>query len=243
MKLYVVIPVYRAGERLRGVVGEILSCRPDASVILVEDCGGDDSYEIALELCAPDGRVSAVRLRENVGQQRALFCGVQLALERGADMIVTMDDDGEHPPELISRLVMAVERGFELCYAIPEGKPVPAYRTAGAWLRDRLFFYLTGNSSRVRVGAYRIMTRKLAMKVRAETDGFIYLSAALFRHRPLAQSIAYPARVSDGSTYSLGALASVYMGLLTHYTPLRRLIRQQPRAAYEIAESSFREDS
>ena len=75
------------------------------------------------------------------------------------------------------------------------------------------------------------MTGALARKLAPEKDGFIYLSAAVFKHRPWAACVCYPARPTGATTYTAGKLFRLYGGLLFHYTPLKVLYfckRTQP---------------
>jgi glycosyltransferase involved in cell wall biosynthesis len=184
---------------------------------LVEDAGGD--AEKVRALVRRHSGVTGVLLHRNVGQQRATYLGILRLLD--CDAIVTMDQDGAHPVDLLADMLARIAGGADLCYAVPSRAGLSPFRRAGAALRD-LFFSLSTNKPRgVRVGAYRAMTVALARRIEPEPDGYIYLSAAAFRHNPRAVSIRCDAVPEKSSSYTPWKRIRLYGGLLFHYTPLR----------------------
>ncbi len=85
-------------------------------IIFVEDCGGDDSWSIITELAAADERVRGIRMSRNYGQHNALLCGIRAARY---DVIVTMDDDLQHPVSEVAPLVGALGPDVDVVYGAP----------------------------------------------------------------------------------------------------------------------------
>lgn len=115
----VVIPVYRASEtldelyqRLRKSLETITS---NFEVLLVEDCGGDNSWKIIERLAKIDKRVRGIQLSRNFGQHAATICG--FAHARGK-WVVTLDDDLEQAPESLPEIYAKAEEGFDLVYGV-----------------------------------------------------------------------------------------------------------------------------
>ncbi len=105
-KVSVVIPAYRsAGTLARAVQSVLDQSEPDFEVIILEDCSGDDTLEVAQHLAASDSRVSVVALPRNGGQARALNQGIALA--RG-EWVATLDADDRYQPD---RLRILLEHG------------------------------------------------------------------------------------------------------------------------------------
>lgn len=116
-----VVPVYRSAEslpelhrRLSAVFGDGAQ---DLEIVFVEDCGGDDSWLVIQELAATDPRVRGYRMSRNYGQHNALLCGIR---EARGEIVVTLDDDLQHPPEEIPKLLAKLEEGFDVVYGPPE---------------------------------------------------------------------------------------------------------------------------
>ena len=112
MSLYsVVVPVYNSehtlGElytRLEKVFRETL--KEDFELILVDDGSKDRSYEIMTELREKDHRVRIIQMARNFGQHPALLCG--FAHVKG-EFVVTMDDDLQHQPEELPKMVRTMQ--------------------------------------------------------------------------------------------------------------------------------------
>lgn len=95
-----VIPAFNEEATIREVVERTL--RQVARAIVVDD-GSRDGTVAAL-----DGlRVTVLRNERNRGKAESLICGINEALRQGANAIVTLDGDGQHPPEEIPRLLAA----------------------------------------------------------------------------------------------------------------------------------------
>jgi len=86
-------------------------------VIFVEDCGGDNSWTIIQGLAAKDTHIRGFQMSRNYGQHNALLCGIR---EAKGDIIVTLDDDLQHPPEELPKLVSNLSDEFDVVYGPPE---------------------------------------------------------------------------------------------------------------------------
>ncbi|MCX7046445.1 MAG: glycosyltransferase family 2 protein [Candidatus Sumerlaeota bacterium] len=135
-----VIPVYNSHDSL-----ELLTSRIDAmfktqstryEVVFVDDCSPDGSWEILKKIkCQYAEKVKIIRLRKNSGQHNAILCG--FAKARG-EIIVTMDDDLQNPPEEIPRLIASVEEGYDLAIGAYDSKKHARVRNFGGMLIDSI---------------------------------------------------------------------------------------------------------
>ena len=120
-QLSVVIPVYRSEAALPTLVQRLrptlaaLACKYE--LVLVNDGSPDRSWEVIQQLAAQHGWVRGIRLMRNYGQHNALLAGIRAAR---FDTIVTMDDDLQHPPEELPKLLAKMEEGFDVVYGTPE---------------------------------------------------------------------------------------------------------------------------
>jgi glycosyltransferase involved in cell wall biosynthesis len=119
-RLSVVIPVYKAEGSLKElfarVKASLIPISDSFEIIMVEDCGGDRSWDIIVELSSKDPRVRGIQLSRNFGQHNALLCGIRAA---EGEVIVTMDDDMQHPPEEIPKLLNKLAEGYDVVYGMP----------------------------------------------------------------------------------------------------------------------------
>ena len=119
--LSIVVPVYRGSatirELYRRVVEVVQAHGLTFEILFVEDCGGDDSWAIIQTLAAEDRRVRGFRMQRNYGQENALLAGIRAA--RG-QTIATLDDDLQHPPEELPKLLDKLRDDFDVVYGSPQ---------------------------------------------------------------------------------------------------------------------------
>jgi len=119
-----VIPAYNEQATIREVVQRTL--RHVAHVIVVDD-GSRDGTSSAL-----DGLpVTILRNEQNCGKAHSLIRGMDEAFRRGADAVVTLDGDGQHPPEEIPRLLAAQRaepRAIAIGSRLHEARNIPVER-------------------------------------------------------------------------------------------------------------------
>ncbi|OUC97964.1 glycosyltransferase family 2 protein [Streptosporangium minutum] len=116
----VVIPCYRSVQTLPALVERLLVVLPTVAsmfeVVLVVDGSPDDTWEVAQELADRHETVRALLLARNYGQHNALVAGIRCARY---DTVVTMDDDLQHPPEEIPKLLAGLRPDLDIVYAVP----------------------------------------------------------------------------------------------------------------------------
>ncbi|HYF66254.1 MAG TPA: glycosyltransferase, partial [Herpetosiphonaceae bacterium] len=102
--LSILVPVYRSALILPDLVARIESALAgyEKELILINDGSPDNSAEVVKELAAGYAWVRGISLMRNYGQHNALLCGIRAASN---DVIVTMDDDLQHPPEEVPKLL------------------------------------------------------------------------------------------------------------------------------------------
>jgi glycosyltransferase involved in cell wall biosynthesis len=110
-------------------------------LIFVDDGSLDGTFALLKRLHAGDGRVRALRLKRNFGQDAAMHAGLTRATGR---VVVTMDGDLQNRPEDIPLLVAAVERGFEVASGTITSQSEPWRRAFASRLINSLLRRLTG---------------------------------------------------------------------------------------------------
>jgi glycosyltransferase involved in cell wall biosynthesis len=117
----VVVPVYRSAESLPELHRRLTEVLPRLAerheIILVEDCGGDGSWEVIQALSGRDDRVLGIRMSRNYGQHNALLCGIRAARY---EIVVTLDDDLQNPPEEIGKLLDRLDEDVDVVYGTPD---------------------------------------------------------------------------------------------------------------------------
>ena len=120
--LTVVTPALNEAEGLEQLVNELCAVLPeladDFELIVVDDGSEDGTLSLLEELHAGDPRVRYVSLSRSFGHQAAIVAGLEHA--RG-DVVVSMDADLQHPPELLPEMVELWRSGYDVVYTIKRG--------------------------------------------------------------------------------------------------------------------------
>src|SRR5437016_3049722 len=116
----IVVPVYNSEASLPLLVERLMSILPSMAgefeIILVNDGSRDGSWDVAAQLARSRHGVRAINLLRNFGQHNALLAGIRAAKFATT---VTMDDDLQHPPEEIPKLLAALDAGADVVYGTP----------------------------------------------------------------------------------------------------------------------------
>jgi undecaprenyl-phosphate 4-deoxy-4-formamido-L-arabinose transferase len=104
--------VFRLERTLSGTSSEF-------ELILVNDGSGDGSWDAIEKLSSAHAWVRGLDLARNYGQHNALLAGI---LEARNDIVVTLDDDLQHPPEEIPKLLDKLAEGYDVVYGTSEEK-------------------------------------------------------------------------------------------------------------------------
>ncbi|MCE3286371.1 MAG: glycosyltransferase, partial [Steroidobacteraceae bacterium] len=160
--LSVVIPVYRAAASLPELhqrLVEVCEARPEGfEILFVEDCGGDNSWEVIQTLANMDSRVRGIRLNRNYGQHNALLCGIR---EARGEVIVTMDDDLQHPPEELPRLLERLDQGYDVVYGPPDREQHGILRDLASQITKLALEGAMGAENARQVSALRVFRTRL----------------------------------------------------------------------------------
>jgi dolichol-phosphate mannosyltransferase len=158
----VVIPVYKAekilDELYRRLREALETVSPAFEIVLVEDCGGDRSWDVIERLAAADPRVVGLQFSRNFGQHYGITAGLDQC--RG-DWVVVMDCDLQDAPEEIPRLYHKAQEGYDVVLALRGQRQDPPLKRFTSWLFYRLFSYLADIDFSGDSGNFRIMSRQV----------------------------------------------------------------------------------
>lgn len=162
----IIIPVYRSGPWLDELAGRIHAAMTPVSdsfeLILVNDASPDEVTWPAVERLARENEwIVGIDMVYNAGQFAATLCGFTHA---SGDYVLTMDDDLQHPPEELPKLVDAMQRHPDMhCIMGTFGdKRHAAWRNWGSRLFGGILSRAYGKPPDLRTTSFRIMKRDLA---------------------------------------------------------------------------------
>src|SRR2546426_37847 len=194
--LAVVIPAYQAAATVGAVVARTRRAVPGAIVYVVDDGSTDETGKQA-------GQGATVLAHpRNLGKGAALRTGIARALADGAGVIVTVDADGQHPPEDIPRLVVPVGAGEAdlVLGARARTQAMPLGRRCTNWLSAALASRLAGRAVPDAQTGFRALSRRAAQAIQPREARYDFEAAFLLE--ALARGLAV--RSVPGATVDEG---------------------------------------
>ena len=219
----VVVPVYRSQDALqelhRRIVAAIAPLDPQFELILVEDCGGDQSWAVIEALAQQDARVHGVQLARNYGQHNALLCGIRAA--RG-EIVVTLDDDLQNPPEEVPKLLAQLDEGYDVVYGKPRQEQHGLLRDAASRITKLAMQSAMGAETARQVSAFRVFRTRLRDAFADYRSPTVNIDVLLTwgTTRFSAVTVQHDARYAGTSGYTLRKLITHALNMMTGFSTL-----------------------
>jgi len=221
--LSVVVPVYNSElslptliERLKPVLASICN---DHEVIFVNDASRDGSWQVIQRLCAERSWVRGIDLMRNYGQHNALLCGIRAAR---FDTVITMDDDLQHPPEEIPKLLVKLAEGFDVVYGYPKQEQHGLLRDLASMMTKLALRKSMGAETARHLSAFRAFRTRAREAFADFHSPFVSIDVVLTwaTTRFSAVQVRHEPRTLGASNYTFGKLFTHAMNMMTGYSVL-----------------------
>lgn len=219
----IVIPVYNGAttlplliDRLRIVLAQL--ARP-YEVILVNDGSRDASWTTIESLALRYPEIVGIDLMRNYGQHNALLCGIKRSRH---DVIVTLDDDLQQPPEEIPLLLFKLDDGFDVVYGTPKREQHGFWRNMSSRLTKIALGAATSTSIAPMVSAFRAFRASVKPAFEEYRSPLLSIDVLLTWATTSFASVTVErvARHSGLSNYRFRSLVRHTMNMMTGYSLL-----------------------
>ncbi len=217
----VVIPVYNSRDSLEELYERLSTVFKSIcnhyEIILVDDGSQDNSYEIMQRLHHKDPKVKIIQLNGNFGQQNALMCGFYYAY---GDYVVTIDDDLQHRPEEIYKMIQKLDDGYDVVFGIPIKKQHSFYRNIGSKMTDYLFNKICLKPKNIKVSSFRAIKKNIIEQIIKDETSFVYISAIIYKNTQNIGNVhvKHDARKYGKSNYNFIKLFKLFTKLYIYYS-------------------------
>ncbi|HEX3129948.1 MAG TPA: glycosyltransferase family 2 protein [Thermoanaerobaculia bacterium] len=218
----IVIPVYNSADVLPVLCERLAPVLPalgeGTEVVFVNDGSRDRSWEVLQELAAARPWMRCLDLMRNYGQHNALLCGIREA--RGG-VVVTMDDDLQHPPEEIPRLLAHLE-GRDVVYGRPDAEHHGLWRDLASQLTKLALQSAMGVEAARNVSAFRAFRTELREAFKTDLGPFVSIDVLLTWGTTRFGSVTVrhePRRIGT-SSYTLRKLVTHALNMMTGFGTL-----------------------
>lgn len=219
----IVIPIYNAAltlsELYRQLIPAVEALTECFEIIMVEDCSRDRSWEIICEIARNDSRVRGKRFSRNYGQHNALLCGVRAAKY---EIIVTLDDDLQHPVTEISTLLARLHEGYDVVYGSPRLGQHGLWRNLASHIIKLVLRSAMGVQAAREVSAFRVFRTHLRQAFSEYRAPSVSIDVLLTWATARFSSVKVPhaQRFAGQSNYTFTKLLKHAFDILTGYSTL-----------------------
>jgi undecaprenyl-phosphate 4-deoxy-4-formamido-L-arabinose transferase len=221
MSVSVVVPVFNSEKTLRPLVqalGAIPGIRP-LELILVNDASRDRSWEVIRQLAAEHDWIRGIDLSRNYGQHNALLCGIRAATH---DIIGTMDDDQQNPPEELPRMLAKLQEGYDVVYGTPQKESHGFLRNLATRITKIALQSTMGAATARSVSAFRVFRTHLRAAFLNYNGPYVSIDVLLTwgTERFAAIPVVNRPRTIGASNYTVGKLIVHAMNMVTGFSTL-----------------------
>ena len=219
----VVVPVYNGAGTLHELVARLRSTLAPLTeafeLLLVNDGSKDNSWGVIEELADRDAAVFGINLMHNYGQHNALLAGI---LRSSGDIIVTMDDDLQHPPEELPKLFEAIRQGHDVAYGKPVRREHRLWRNLSSRIIKRSLRIALGADMAEKSSAFRAFRGELKQGFVRFSDAQVSIDVLLSwtADRVACVPVEHHPRKQGESGYGFRKLLRLTLSMVTGYSTL-----------------------
>jgi len=226
-KISFVIPCYHSAQTVGNVVRDIVDTVLVRSefqyeIILVNDNPPDDTWRVICEMCRNNPNIHGICFTKNFGQHAALMAGYRKVT---GDIVVSLDDDGQTPPQEMFKLIDALNEKTDLVYAKYIQKKRSLFRNFGSKVNDWMVQWLLNKPKELYLASYYAAKRFIIDEMVKCENPFPYIDGLALRSTSeyINVDIVHKERVAGNSGYSIAKLVGLWMNGLTSFSvkPLR----------------------
>ena len=226
-KISFVIPCYHSAQTVGNVVRDIVDTVLVRSefqyeIILVNDNPPDDTWRVICEMCRNNPNIHGICFTKNFGQHAALMAGYRKVT---GDIVVSLDDDGQNPPQEMFKLIDALNEKTDLVYAKYIQKKRSLFRNFGSKVNDWMVQWLLNKPKELYLASYYAAKRFIIDEMVKCENPFPYIDGLALRSTSeyINVDIVHKERVAGNSGYSIAKLMGLWMNGLTSFSvkPLR----------------------
>jgi len=222
-RISVVVPVYNSETTIEELVARLVRVLEpivaEFELVLVNDGSRDGSAAALARLERRDRRVRPIALMRNYGQHNALLCGIRAARY---ELIVTLDDDLQNPPEEIPRLLAKLDEGFDVVYGAAHERHHEGWRNWASSLTRLALRGAMGAGTARWVSPYRLFRTSIRDAFSAYESSFVSIDVLLTwgTTQFAAVPVAHEPRRAGRSNYTFRALLALALNMATGFSTL-----------------------
>jgi polyisoprenyl-phosphate glycosyltransferase len=174
-----VIPVYNGSKMVERLYDQLLPIARSLGkyeMVFVDDGSTDGSFEVLKKLQVKDPNVCAVQLSRNFGQHNSTLAGLSCAQ---GDLVITLDQDLQNPPEEIPRLLQKLSEGFDVVYGLPEARAHNLFRNMTSDFSKWISGKILSTAVRGNFSSFRVLRKWVVDEILKYRSSYTYIDGLI----------------------------------------------------------------
>lgn len=226
----IVSPVYKAEKILPALIerieASVSKITDDFEVILVEDCGPDNSWEVIEKFAKNNPNVIGLKLSRNFGQHYAITAGLDRAK---GDWVVVMDCDLQDQPEEIEKLYNKAKEGYDVVLASRYERKDHFFKRFFSKLFYRTLGYLTGSEQDESIANFGLYSQNVIKSVSSMRESIRYFPTMIkwVGFKTAKVNVDHDDRLDGSSSYNFRRLINLALDIILAFSdkPIRLVIK------------------
>lgn len=221
LKVDIVIPVFNEEgviEQTHANLRAVIDSLPyQFTIYYVNDGSTDATSDSLAELVKTDERIVTLEFSTNFGHQAALTAGLDASQ---GDFVVSMDADGQHPPEMILEMIKLFEQGYDVIQAQRIDDEKQSFKRSTSTAFYKFINMISGTQMIPGAADFRGLSRQAvdALKAMPEYHRFLRGMVSWIGYKSIILPYHETKRVAGKTKYSLGKMIRLAMDAIFSFS-------------------------
>lgn len=227
-KISFVIPCYNSEKYINNTVDDLKSVieksliEYDSEIILINDGSKDNTFKEIQEIATKNKNIIAIDFTRNFGQHSAIMAGLNKCK---GDIVICLDDDGQTPPEEVTKLINALDEDTDVVYAKYEEKKHSAFRNFGSSVNSMMAHALLNKPKDLYISSFFAMKSYIKDEIITYQNPYPYMEGLVLRATNRIKNVVvnHKEREVGKSQYTFKKLFGLWINGFTNFSvkPLR----------------------
>lgn len=227
-KISFVIPCYNSEKYINNTVNNLKLVIEksltsyETEVILINDGSKDNTFKVIEEIAIHNKNIIAIDFTRNFGQHSAIMSGLN---QCKGDIIICLDDDGQTPPEEVTKLIDALDEDTDVVYAKYEEKKHSMFRNFGSKVNSIMAHSLLNKPKDLYISSFFAMKSYIKDEIIEYKNPYPYMEGLVLRATNRIKNIVvnHKEREIGKSQYTFKKLLGLWINGFTNFSvkPLR----------------------
>jgi len=181
MKISIITPVYNSAFMLSELCERIFksmkvsNLQNNFELIMINDCSIDSSWQKINDLSKQHNFIKGINLSENFGQHNAIMAGLNNC---SGDLIVTLDDDLQHPPEFIPAILKEL-KSCDVCYTNYRNRKHASWKKLVSNLNNIVSSFILNKPLKIYMSSFRGFRKDIKLELIKFKKSDVYLDGLI----------------------------------------------------------------